>query len=118
MVVDLAVPSASFTADALVRGQLLSACFLESPRLAELLYEARLAELSFSLSFGVSGWQLVFSGFSDTLPSFAAEVAARLGDFQPDADTYSRCLESLRRSYASWRTQQPYQHVRSPPLLS
>lgn len=107
-VVSLAVEAQLYDEAFVMSSRLFAACFLESVN--ELLYEGRLAGLSFDLEFTSRGVELSFAGYSDKIGSFAERVLAELTSFRPNAAAFSRIKDQQTRALASWRTQQPYQH--------
>ena len=107
-VTSLAIPRDKYDPSFVIASRLFASSFLDS--LNEYLYDARLAGLSFQFDLATRGVQLTFTGYNDKLPLFVKTVIAALKTYEADEATFNRYKDTLRREYASWKTQQPYYH--------
>ena len=57
------------------------------------------------------GLQIIFSGFSQTLPLFVRKVLDRLRTYRPSPQTYLRMRDNLLREFSNFNSLQPYQHA-------
>ncbi|CAM9877673.1 unnamed protein product [Pylaiella littoralis] len=109
--------------------QLVSPVPVESPRtwaaltlfelcldehLNEYTYDARMAGLSYSLSFNLRGVGLSFRGYGDKMPDLIDKVAEAAATYTPsDSVEFERLKDVVRRECSSYNTRQPYQHAKS-----
>lgn len=107
-ILSLAVPAALYDSRFLLQSMLFNYCFTDS--ISELVYDASLANLSFTLEFTSKGVQLIFSGFSDKFFVFASNILSLLKAFKASDTVFRRYKDVLARELSSWKTQQPYQH--------
>ncbi|KAI5476508.1 a-pheromone processing metallopeptidase ste23 [Pseudohyphozyma bogoriensis] len=84
--------------------------------LAEYVYDADLAGLSYTIEAQGDGITLTIDGYNDKLPVLAKIVLERMANLKIDPKRFEIIKDLLRRAFVNWRFDQPYNHVGSMML--
>ncbi len=75
--------------------------------LSEIAYEAKVAELTYSLAPTTNGLHLQVAGFSEKAELFLSEALAKIKQLKPTQEEFDLYKESLARSYENSATESP-----------
>ncbi|KAK4687449.1 hypothetical protein P7C73_g2681, partial [Tremellales sp. Uapishka_1] len=72
------------------------------------VYDADLADLSFSFNYGGDAFSLSIGGFSDKLPVYAETMLRKLMKFEVDEERFEKVRDQTKRYYQNFKLSEPY----------